>query len=172
MSTNTLWDLFVDQLKDVHDAELRLTKALPRLAKAAHSKELRVAFTDHLKETEEHVHRLERVLDTIDVPPARKTCRAIVGILEEGEELMKESQNGVRDAALIAAAQKMEHYEMATYGCLHAWAELLGENEVSRLLQSTLEEEGAADRKLSAIAHTLNMDAMNGRDDTREQKRA
>ena len=112
------------------------------------------------------------MLDTIDVPPLRKPCRAIVGLLEEAEELMKEYQNGVRDAALIAAAQKIEHYEMATYGCLHAWAGLLGENEVSRLLQTTLEEEGAADHKLSAIAQTLNMDAMNGRDDTWEQKRA
>jgi ferritin-like metal-binding protein YciE len=160
MSAHTLRELFTDQLRDVYDAEHRLTRALPRMAKAASSDELRTAFEDHLKQTEEHVSRLEQVLESIDEPARRKPCKAIVGLLEEGEELMNEDDESVRDAALIAAAQKVEHYEMATYGCLRTWADLLGEDEASRLLQTTLNEEGATDHRLSEIAESLNLEAM------------
>jgi len=165
MSPNTLWDLFVDQLKDVHDAEQRITRALPRMAKAAQSDTLRSALSHQLQQTEEHLHRVEQVFDSIDVSPSRKTCKAIVGLIEEGEELMKEDADRVRDAALIAAAQKVAHYEMATYGCLRAWADVLGEDEASRLLQSTLDEEGAADHELTEIAQSLNVEAVTRRDE-------
>jgi len=130
------------------------------MAKAASSEELRTAFEDHLKQTEEHVSRIEQVLEAIDEPARRKPCKAIVGLLEEGEELMNEDDESVRDAALIAAAQKVEHYEMATYGCLRTWADLLGEDEASHLLQTTLNEEGATDHRLSEIAESLNLEAM------------
>ena len=162
MANHTLRELFDDQLKDVYDAEQRLTKALPKLARAASSGVLRSAFEDHLRQTEEHVNRIERVLESMDESPKRKTCKAIVGLLEEGEELMSHDVEGVRDAALIAAAQKVEHYEMATYGCLRTWADLLGEDEASQLLQSTLDEEGATDHRLTEIAQSLNIAAMEG----------
>ena len=162
MSSHNLRELFVEQLRDVYDAEQRITKALPKMAKAAQSDELRTAFENHLRQTEEHVNRLERVMKSLDETPKRKTCKAIVGLLEEGEELLGENVE-VRDAALIAAAQKVEHYEMATYGCLRSWANLLGENEASQLLQTTLDEEGETDHKLTDIAETLNPEAMDGR---------
>src|SRR5438067_178419 len=123
-STTTLRDLFVDQLKDINDAEQRITKALPKLAKAAQSEELRAAFEDHLKQTEEHVSRLERVFETLGEPVERTTCKAIVGLLGEGDQMTNDADEHVRDAALIAAAQKVEHYEIATYGCLRTWAEM------------------------------------------------
>lgn len=160
MTVHTLRELFTDQLHDVYDAEHRITRALPKMAKAATSQELRAAFEEHLKQTEEHVSRLEQVMESLDEPTKRKPCKAIVGLLEEGEELMNEGDENVRDAALIAAAQKVEHYEMATYGCLRTWADLLGEDEASRLLQTTLNEEGATDHKLSEIAESLNVEAM------------
>jgi len=162
MPAHNLRELFVDQLRDVYDAEQRITKALPKMAKAAQSDQLRMAFESHLRQTEEHVNRLERVLESLDETPKRKTCKAIVGLLEEGEDLIGEAEE-VRDAALIAAAQKVEHYEMATYGCLRSWANLLGENEASQLLQTTLDEEGETDHKLTDIAETLNPEAMDGR---------
>lgn len=166
MPANTLRDLFLDELKDMYDAEQRLVKTLPKLAKAAHSADLTHAFEGHLQQTKEHVARLEEVFELIDESPKRKTCKAMVGLLEEGDELMKEEGvEGLRDAALIAAAQKVEHYEMATYGCLRTWAEQLGEEKAASLLQKTLDEEGAADRKLTSISVTLNMAAVSGDDD-------
>jgi len=166
MSKKTLRNLFVEELQDIHDAEQRLTKALPKLAKAADSEELSNAFEEHLRETQEHVIRLERVMKSIDESPGRKTCKAMVGLLEEGDELMEEDgPPAVKDAALIAAAQKVEHYEIATYGCLRAWADLLDEPEASRLLQQTLDEEGAADQKLSEIAESLNVEAAEDEDE-------
>lgn len=165
MAVHTLRELFTDQLHDVYDAEHRLTRALPKMAKAATSDDLRKAFEDHLRQTEVHVTRLEQVLESMDEPAKRKSCKAIVGLLEEGEELMNEEDDNVRDAALIAAAQKVEHYEMATYGCLRTWADLLGEDKASRILQTTLNEEGAADHKLSEIAETLNVEAMENDED-------
>lgn len=166
MAANTLRDLFIDEMKDAYDAEHRITKALPKMIEATTSDELIAAFTAHLKQTQEHIARLERVFKLFDQAPARKTCRAMVGLLEEGEELMKESGvSGLRDAALIAAAQKVEHYEMATYGCLRTWAEVMGEEKAQMLLQKTLDEEGASDELLTKIAMTLNAEALEGEDE-------
>jgi len=161
---DSLRDLFHEELKDIYDAEQRLTKALPKMAKSADSEELVSAFEEHLSETEEHVRRLEEVFDSIEESPAKKTCKAMVGLLEEGQELMNEDTDSpaLKDAMLIAAAQKVEHYEIATYGCLRTWAELLGEDEAVRLLQITLDEEGATDKKLTEIAQSLNVEVAEG----------
>ena len=169
---DSLRDLFLEELKDIYDAEQRITKALPKMAQAAGSEELVSAFEDHLGETEEHVRRLEEIFEAVDESPSKKTCKAMVGLLEEGQDIIGDDDlpAEVKDAALIAAAQKVEHYEMATYGCLRTWAELLGEDEVVRLLQTTLDEEGAADKKLTEIAQSLNLEAASEgeEDDERE----
>jgi len=162
MPVTTLRELLVDQLRDIYDAEQRITKALPKLAKAAQAEELRSAFEEHLEQTEEHVNRLDQVFETIGETAKRKTCKAIVGLIEEGDELAKEAEGAAVDAALIAAAQKVEHYEMASYGCLRTWAELLGEEEAASILQVTLDEEGETDKKLNDIAQSLNVEAAEG----------
>src|SRR5262249_20192342 len=135
-------------------------KALPKMANSATSHELRTAFEQHLAQTEQHIRRLDQVLDSLDEPRKRTTCRAAVGLIEEGEQLMNGHSDQVLDAALIAAGQKIEHYEMATYGCLRTWARLLDEDDASQLLQHTLDEEGETDHRLTAIAETLNADAL------------
>jgi ferritin-like metal-binding protein YciE len=167
---DTLRELFLEELKDIYDAEQRITKALPKMAKAADSEELVSAFKEHLSETEEHVRRLEEVFDSIEQSPAKKTCKAMVGLLEEGQEIIDDEGESpaVNDASLIAAAQKVEHYEMATYGCLRTWAEMLGEDEAVRLLQITLDEEGATDKKLTEIAQSLNVEAAEQGDEEEE----
>jgi ferritin-like metal-binding protein YciE len=171
---DTFRELFLDEVKDIYDAEHRITKALPKMAQAANSEELVAAFEDHLSETEEHIRRLEEVFEAIDESPARKTCKAMVGLLEEGQEIIDDDDGSpeVKDAALIAAAQKVEHYEMATYGCLRTWAELLDEDDSVRLLQTTLDEEGAADKKLTEIAQSLNVEAAEetGEDEGEEEE--
>lgn len=169
MASKTLRDLFISELKDTYDAEHRLIKALPKLIKAASSEELVSAFEAHLEQTEVHIERLDRVFKLFDVTPARKTCKAMLGLLAEGEELMQEhGVEGMRDAALIAAAQKVEHYEMATYGCLRTWAQVMGEKKAQDLLQQTLDEEGATDHGLTAIALTLNAEALEEDDEDEE----
>ena len=163
MSLDNLRELFLAQLKDMYDAEQRITKALPKMAREATSEELSTAFEEHLEQTQEHVKRLERVFQLIGESPSKKTCKAAVGLLEEGEEIMKEdAPESVRDAGIISAAQKVEHYEMATYGCLRDWAQLLGLNEAVDLLQETLDEEGEADKRLTEIAQSLNVEALSG----------
>jgi ferritin-like metal-binding protein YciE len=170
MSIDNLQELFLEQLKDVYDAEQRITKALPKMAREASSEELSSAFEEHLAQTQEHVARLERVFRIIGESPAKKTCKAMVGLLEEGEEMMKEdAPESVLDAGIIAAAQKVEHYEMATYGCLRDWAQLLGLNEAVDVLQETLDEEGETDRKLTEIAQSLNVEALEGDEETEEE---
>jgi len=165
MALESLQDLFLDQLKDIYDAEQRITKALPKMAKEATSEELSSAFEEHLSQTEEHVARLERVFRMVGESPSKKTCKAMVGLLQEGEEIMKEdASESVMDAGLIAAAQKVEHYEMATYGCLRDWAQLLGLSEAVEVLQQTLDEEGETDKVLTEIAQSLNVEAMEGED--------
>ena len=155
MALENLQDLFLEQLKDMNDAEQRIIKALPKMAREATSDELSSAFEEHLSQTQEHVTRLERVFLSIGESVSKKTCKAMVGLLEEGEEIMKEdADDDVKDAALIAAAQKVEHYEMATYGCLRDWARLLGNEEAANLLQQPLDEEGDADKKLTEIAES------------------
>lgn len=169
MKRKTLKDLFVDELKDMLDAEQRLTKALPKLAKSAHSELLTTAFNDHLEETKTHVQRLETVLESVTGSATSKPCKAMQGLLAEGEELMEEEGAPfVHDSALIAAAQKVEHYEIATYGCLRAWAQKLGENEAFELLTKTIKEEAVADRKLTEIADSFDLDSFENGDDVLE----
>ena len=161
MAMHTLEEFFVDRLKDIYDAEKRIVRALPKLVKAATSPELASAFEAHLRQTEGHVERLEEIFESLGRQPGRKACHGIMGILEEGEEMLqKEAAGSVRDAGLIAAAQDVEHYEMCSYGCLRTWAELLGHEEEARILQETLNEEGEADKKLTALAQTINRDAL------------
>jgi len=149
----TLQDMLVDELRDLYHAEKQLTKALPKLAKAATHDDLREAFESHLEETRGHVSRLEEVFAALDEPAKAKPCAGMAGIIEEGSGMMKEdAEAAVMDAGLIAAGQRAEHYEMAAYGTCIAWAGQLGLDEVVSLLEQTLEEEKAADQKLSNLA--------------------
>jgi ferritin-like metal-binding protein YciE len=156
MKLESLEDLFVDELKDLYNAENQLIKALPKMAKAASSDELRSAFQEHLEQTKEHVNRLEKVFKELNCSPKGKKCRAMEGLIEEGSERLDgDSDGAVKDAALIAAAQRVEHYEIAGYGCVRTYAEQLGHTEAANLLQQTLEEEGAADKKLTHLAEGI-----------------
>jgi ferritin-like metal-binding protein YciE len=151
--TGTLHDAFLDELRDTYDAEKQLTKALPKLAKASNSPKLRAAFEAHLEETRGHVDRLEQVFASLDEKVRGKHCEGIAGIIEEGKAILAEDfDEATMDACLIAAGQRAEHYEMAAYGTLVAWARGMGHTEAERLLQETLEEEKAADQKLTSIA--------------------
>jgi ferritin-like metal-binding protein YciE len=156
MRLRTLHDLYVDELKDLYNAERQLLKALPKMAKAASAPKLAQAFTDHLEETKGQIERLDTIFKTLDASPKGKTCKAMEGLIEEGIELMEEdAEPTVMDAGLIAAAQRVEHYEMAGYGCVRTFARLLGYKEAAGLLQETLDEEGAADKKLTTLAQTV-----------------
>ena len=149
----TLHDAFVDELRDTYDAERQLTKALAKLAKAATAPELQEAFQSHLGETQEQIQRLEQVFEALEEKVRGKHCDGIAGIIEEGKSIMEEDFDGATmDACLIAAGQRAEHYEMAAYGTLVAWARVLGHDEAAELLQQTLDEEKAADDKLSGLA--------------------
>jgi len=151
-----LHKLFLDEIADVFNAEQQLTKALPKMAKMAESDELREAFEEHLEQTKEHANRLEQVIEQLDESMKRKTCQAMKGLIEEADDLMKEEKNSsALDAALIAAAQKVEHYEIASYGTLRAWAEQMGHDEAVELLNQTLEEESETDEKLTELAESL-----------------
>jgi ferritin-like metal-binding protein YciE len=152
---NSLQELLVEEIKDLYDAEHQLTKALPKMAKAATNTQLQNAFTSHLTETEGHIKRLEQVFEALGEKPTRKTCKAMKGLVEEGSEAIEEDMEPeVKDAALIAAAQRVEHYEMAGYGSARSFAQTLGHSSVVKLLQQTLNEEGAADEKLTKIAES------------------
>src|SRR6185369_6904014 len=149
----TLKDLFLDELADMYDAERRIVKALPKMAKAATNPNLKAAIQSHLKETEGHVTKLEQVFKSFDEKAKGKTCEATVGLLKEGDEIATDFKGSPAiNAALISAAQKVEHYEMASYGCLHEWAGLLGNKEAAGLLQEILDEEKAADETLTELA--------------------
>jgi ferritin-like metal-binding protein YciE len=151
-----LHELFLDELADLLNAETQLTKALPKMAAAAQSEELREAINSHLEETRGHVDRLKQVFKSVDESPKSKTCKAMKGLLEEGSELLQELKGKSSiDAGIIAAAQKVEHYEIASYGSVRAWAEEMGHSTAVRLLTQTLEEEDAADEKLTEIAEGL-----------------
>lgn len=153
MKLKSLQDLLVDQLKDLYSAEHQILKALPKMAKAASSEELREGFEEHLRQTEKQVERLDEICEQLEVSPRGKACQALEGLVKEGKELMEEdAEPEVLDAGLIAAAQKVEHYEMASYGCARTWAEQLGLSEVARLLQETFEEEKETDEKLTKLA--------------------
>ena len=149
----TLHDAFLDELRDSYDAEKQLTKALPKLAKAASNPKLRQAFEDHLEETRGQIERLEQVFELLGEKVRGKHCDGIAGIIDEGKSVMEEDfDETTMDACLIASGQRAEHYEMAAYGTLVAWAEAMGHNDAAKLLQETLDEEKAADEKLSGLA--------------------
>jgi ferritin-like metal-binding protein YciE len=161
---NDLHELFLDEIADVYNAEQQLTKALPKMAKAAESDDLREAFEAHLEQTQEHVSRLEQAIEGLGEKMKRKTCAAMKGLVEEAQELMKEQKDSsALDAALIAAAQKVEHYEIASYGTLCAWAERMGHDDAVETLRETLDEEKAADEKLTTIAESLGNTAAEAR---------
>jgi len=159
---NTLLDLLVDSLKDQYDSEHQIVKALPKMAKNANSPELKKAFETHLEETKVHIERLEQVFTHLGVKAERKTCKGTQGLIEEGEDAIKDKMDpDVRDAALIGAAQKVEHYEMAGYGTARTFAQQLGYDQVAQILQTTLDEEGATDKALTQIAESaINWKAM------------
>ena len=158
----TLKTLFFAELADIYDAEKRLVKALPKMAKAATCNDLKAAILGHLEETKGHVTKLEEVFACFDLKAKGATCEATVGLLKEGDEIAEEFKGSPAiNAALIAAAQKVEHYEMATYGCLHEWAELLGSKKAASLLKEILKEENRANKSLNELAHSKsNAEAM------------
>jgi ferritin-like metal-binding protein YciE len=161
MSVKTINELLLDELKDLYSAEKQITKALPKMAKAASSQELKSAFESHLEETQGHVERLDKIFENLGKSPRGKTCHGMQGLLEEGSEMISESEKGpVRDAGLISAAQRVEHYEMAGYGSVREFASILGQNEIASLLEETLGEEKAADEKLTGIAKKVNPQAV------------
>jgi ferritin-like metal-binding protein YciE len=153
--TKTLEDLFLDEIRDLYDAEKQLTKALPKMAKAAVSEELRAAFEEHLQQTQEHVQRLEQVFEAMSEKASGKKCAAMSGLIKEGEEMAADTEGTpVRDAGLIAAAQKVEHYEISGYGSARTHAQLLGREDTVELLDETLNEEKETDEKLTELAET------------------
>ena len=167
MPAHTLEDLLVETMRDTYNAEKQLVKALPKMAKAANSDELRTAIEDHLEVTRRQVTRLERVFKELGVAVRGKHCVAMEGLIEEGKEMIEEDHDPeVLDAGLIAAAQKVEHYEIAAYGTMRTWAEMLGHSKAAQLLEESLNEESEADEKLSQLAMTtVNVDAEDGSDE-------
>jgi ferritin-like metal-binding protein YciE len=160
MSAESLKELLVEEIKDLYNAEGQLVKALPKMAKAAANEELKAGILDHLEETKKHVLRLEKVFKLLDVPVKGKVCPAMKGLIEEGNEGIQENEAGpIRDALIIGAAQRVEHYEIAAYGTVRAFAEQLGEDKVVELLQETLDEEGETNKKLTALSETVNAEA-------------
>ncbi|MGA8621075.1 MAG: ferritin-like domain-containing protein [Candidatus Sulfotelmatobacter sp.] len=157
MQKDSLRELYIDELRDLYNAETQLVKALPKMAKAAANDQLRDAFEEHLRQTTEHVSRLEQIFEQLEEKPSGKKCLGMEGLVKEGSETIKEDfTEEVKDAAIIGAAQRVEHYEIAAYGTVRSFAELLGENEHVSLLEETLEEEKKADQKLSDLADEIN----------------
>ena len=155
MKLRSLEDLFLDTLKDLYSAENQIIRALPKMAKAASSEELRAAFEEHLEQTKGQVARLEQIFEKLDASGKGKKCKAIEGMIEEGKEMMSnDADPDVLDAGLICAAQHVEHYEIAGYGCARTFAQLLDDEESAALLQETLDEEGETDKKLTEIAES------------------
>jgi ferritin-like metal-binding protein YciE len=165
MKLDSLETLYVEELRDLYNAENQLLKALPKMAKAASSPELKQAFVEHLEQTQEHVARLDEIFEKLDKKPTGKTCKAMKGLIEEGSEILEEEgEESVLDAAIIAAAQKVEHYEIASYGTVRTFAEILGEEDAVELLQQTLDEEGEADQRLTELAEeVVNVEASAGK---------
>ena len=159
MSVGNIEELMVSELKDLYSAEKQITKALPKLIKAATSSELKQALQSHLEETEEQVQRLEQVGEMLGKRLSGKKCEGMEGVLKEGPEVVEETGKGtaVRDAGIITAAQRVEHYEIAGYGCVRTYAKILGHKEAAKTLQTTLDEEAATDKKLTAAAEKLNL---------------
>jgi ferritin-like metal-binding protein YciE len=168
---DSLSDLLEDEIKDIYDAEKQLTRALPKLAKKAAAQELKDAFEEHLQQTEEHIARLEQVFDQMGMPARGKKCEGMQHLIAEGNDMISEAEDdATRDALLIAAAQKVEHYEIAAYGTVRVWANLLGKSDVAALFDDTLEEEKETDAKLTQIAESfVNQQAANSEDDQEEE---
>ena len=161
MQENRLQELYVQQLRDLYSAENQLLKALPKMAKAAQSEALREGFEHHLEQTKGHVDRLEQIFSAMDQSPKGRKCAGMEGLVEEGEEVIEEQSSGeALDAGLIAAAQRVEHYEIAGYGTVKNFAELLGDGEAAELLSRTLEEEKQTDEKLTELSNQVNAQAM------------
>jgi ferritin-like metal-binding protein YciE len=161
MEQEALKELYIDELKDIYNAENQLVKALPKMAKAATSEDLSSGFEAHLEQTRGHIQRLEQIFKALDEKPTGKKCKGMEGLIAEGQEMMGEDfDDDVMDAALISAAQRVEHYEIAAYGTVRTYAELLGEDEAVQLLEQTLEEEKETDQKLTDLASEINVKAM------------
>lgn len=157
----SLKELLIDELKDLYSAETQLVKALPKMAKAASAEALKAGFLEHLEQTKEHVNRLEEALERLEASPKGKTCPAMKGLVEEGTEAIDlDGPDAIRDAYLIGAAQRVEHYEIAAYGTARAFAETLGEADIVELLEQTLNEESETDEKLTEIAKSVNTAAL------------
>jgi ferritin-like metal-binding protein YciE len=171
MSKNSLKELYVEELKDLFSAENQLTKALPKMAKAASSDELRQGFEEHLEQTQGHVQRLQQIFEQLGEKATGKKCLGMEGLVKEGAEVMGEDfEDAMMDAALISAAQRVEHYEIAGYGSVIAYAELLGESEQASLLKETLEEEKETDEKLTELAKDINAQAQQGDSEAGEEE--
>jgi ferritin-like metal-binding protein YciE len=173
MRKDSLRQLYVDELKDLYSAETQLVKALPKMAKASSNPELRQAFEEHLRQTSEQVSRLEQIFEKLDEKPTGKKCQGMEGLVKEGAETMQEKYGeAVMDAAIIGAAQRVEHYEIAGYGTVKAFAELLGETEHVSLIEQTLEEEKQADEKLTQLAEEINSQAGAGQEEEPEERQS
>jgi ferritin-like metal-binding protein YciE len=169
MRKDSFRQLYIDELKDLYSAEMQMVKTLPKLAKTSSNAQLRQAFERHLRETSEQVSRLEHIFDMLEEKPTGKKCLGMEGLVKEGSETMQEAyRDEVMDAALISAAQRVEHYEIAGYGTVRAFAELLGENEHVSLIEQTLEEEKQADQTLTRLAEQINSQAGQGAEETKE----
>src|SRR3954468_1599295 len=156
MELETLYDLYLHELRDLYSAEQQLIKALPKMSKAATNRQLSAGFNQHLQQTKEHARRLEQIFERLEESSRGPKCEGMEGLIAEGDKMAKEdAEDEVRDAGLIAAAQRVEHYEIAGYGCARTYAELLGDKSGARLLDSTLKEEGAADKKLTKLARSV-----------------
>jgi ferritin-like metal-binding protein YciE len=162
MEIDSLRKLYVEELKDLYSAEKQILQALPKMAKKASNQQLKAAFEEHLRQTEQQVQRLEQIFEALGKSPRGKKCKGMEGLIEEGKEVLQEDMDEeTRDAALIAAAQRVEHYEIAGYGTVRTYAQLLGERDAARLLQQTLDEEGQTDKKLTQLAESsINVEAM------------
>lgn len=171
MAIESLNDLFVEQLRDLYDAENQLIKALPKMAEGANSDELRQGFEEHLEQTKEHAQRIETIFEQLGQKAKAKKCKAMEGLIKEGSEVLDEDMSeNVKDAAIIAAAQRVEHYEIAGYGTVRTFANLLGETEAATLLEQTLEEERETDEKLTQLAEGINVAAAEGQGSGSESK--
>lgn len=163
MEINSLRELYVEQLRDLYDAENQLIKALPKMAKEASSDELRQGIEEHLEQTRGHAERIEQIFEQLGEKPKGKKCKGMQGLLEEGKETLEEdTEEDTKDAAIIAAAQRVEHYEISGYGTARTYANLLGENEAAELLEETLNEEKETDQKLTQLAEEINVEAAEG----------
>ncbi len=172
MTTDSLKELYIDELRDIYSAENQLVKALPKLAKAATSEELSAAFEGHLEQTRGHVERLEQIFESLEESPKGKKCAGMEGLVKEGSEMIDEFDGEVLDAGLISAAQRVEHYEIAAYGTVAAFAELLGESEHQSLLDETLQEEKETDEKLTELSREINVEANGGAELNEESEEA